>query len=104
MPTVRAMYAPLLRVSTIALRFFLRYVSRAGMVRPMTEVSMNLPLPKRAAKHGSLTLRVQADLIERLDAQIERLRTAHPERAAQLTRTWLVVELLEHGLKEARRG
>jgi hypothetical protein len=61
---------------------------------------MKLSPPKKA-KHTTLTFRVDEESIEALDGLLSRYHQQWPSERASMTRTWLVVELLKHGVEAA---
>jgi len=61
---------------------------------------MQLAPPKKA-KHTTLTFRVDEQMIEGLDALLSRYHQKWPSERDAMTRTWLVTELLRHGVDAA---
>jgi hypothetical protein len=57
--------------------------------------------PPRPSKHTTLTFRVEPQMLEQLETVLAAYRQRYPGES--LTRTWLVTELLAHGVEAAAR-
>jgi hypothetical protein len=55
----------------------------------------------RGMKHTNLTVRVDGELLERLDGLLGLYQRRWPSEKTSMTRSWLVTELLESGIDEA---
>jgi hypothetical protein len=60
------------------------------------------PRLPRQAKFAALNMRASAELLEQLDRTLELYRAVHPEAATGLTRSWLVLDVLEQALPDIR--